>query len=149
VAAGEVLLADFGLPVATEVCNAAGKLRLDLSERANVFKHLVAAPAQRITNGRSGVSGTRCLRLRFAREHHLAFLCWAKALPLMVKKKLTRCGPRGDFSPRLRRYGSWRRLHPAYRSVARFARAATGTLGTSNSADTRHSGHTNSAARSF
>jgi hypothetical protein len=84
-----ILLADFGLPVAAEVCNAAGKLRLDLSERANVFKHLVAAPAQRITNGRSGVSGTRCLRLRFAREHHLAFLCWAKALPVMVNKRLT------------------------------------------------------------
>ena len=29
-----ILLADFGLPVAAEVCNAAGKLRLDLSERA-------------------------------------------------------------------------------------------------------------------
>ena len=56
-AAGEVLLADFGLPVATEVCNAAGKLRLDLSERANVFKHLVASPAQRIIDGRTGVSG--------------------------------------------------------------------------------------------
>src|SRR5215213_9887577 len=87
--AGEVLLADFGVPVAAEVCNAAGKLRLDLSKRAHVFKHLVAAPAQRIINGRPGVSGTRCLRLRFARKHHLAFLCWVKARPVMVNKRLT------------------------------------------------------------
>jgi hypothetical protein len=47
-------------------------------KRAQVFKHLLAAPAQRIINGRTGVSGTRCLRLRFAREHHLAFLGSAK-----------------------------------------------------------------------
>jgi hypothetical protein len=41
-------------------------------------------------------------------------------------------------------------LRPAYRSVARFARAATGTLGTSNSTDTRrdpHSGHISRLSR--
>jgi|SRR3954447_5861845 hypothetical protein len=55
----------------------------------------------------------------------------------------------GDQFAALRGFGAGA-CAPAYRSVARFARAGTGTLGTSNSTDTRrdpHSGHISRLSR--